>query len=57
MYKVPGAEGKYSNYMATNYLKMEDTANRFKRSFESRWECAASYWQFSMLYYSRQGTE
>lgn len=38
MHKILGTEEKYSNYVATIYLNMEDIAGQFQESFQSHWE-------------------
>ncbi len=42
VHKVLGTEGKYSHYVTTIYLGMEDIAEQFKRSFDARWKRALS---------------
>ena len=42
MHKIFGREQKYSNYVATIYLGMENIAREFRESFKARWERAPS---------------
>lgn len=40
MHKILGTERKYSHFVTTIYLGMEDIAEEFRKSFKARWERA-----------------
>ncbi|MBU7011361.1 MAG: hypothetical protein HXS46_11790 [Theionarchaea archaeon] len=41
MHKILGTKGKYSKYVTTIYLNMEDIAEQFEASFDVRWKNAS----------------